>query len=107
MGAGGSHPQATMVPDPWATYKCPSANEGQATTSARPETSGRVPTNKGTFALTDPWARSCRPSEGQTTGKAPPETVTRFEQKTLCSYKRVPWRSDSVNYKGSIEHAIP
>ena len=27
----------------------------------------------------DPWARSCRPSEGQTTGKAPPETVTRVD----------------------------
>ena len=21
MGAGGSHPQATMMPDPWATYR--------------------------------------------------------------------------------------
>ena len=29
MGAGGSHPQATMMPDPWATFKSPSA--GQAT----------------------------------------------------------------------------
>ena len=35
MGAGGSHPQATMMPDPWATYRCPSAEEGQ-------------PANKGT-----------------------------------------------------------
>ena len=26
MGAGGSHPQATMMPDPWATYSRPSAN---------------------------------------------------------------------------------
>ena len=41
MGAGGSHPQATMV--------------------------------------LDPWARSCRPSQGQTTGKAPPETVTHVD----------------------------
>ena len=46
MGAGGSHPQATTMPDPWATYERPSANEGQATTSAPLET------NKGTFALT-------------------------------------------------------
>ena len=46
MGAGGSHPQATMMPDPWATYERPSANEGQATTDVPPET------NKGTFALT-------------------------------------------------------
>ena len=44
MGAGGSHPQATMIPDPLATYERPSANEGQATTRAPPET------NKGTFA---------------------------------------------------------
>ena len=29
MEAGGSHPQATMMPDPWATYRCPSAEEGQ------------------------------------------------------------------------------
>ena len=27
MGAGGSHPQATMMPDPWATFKSPSANQ--------------------------------------------------------------------------------
>ena len=46
MGAGGSQPQATMMPDPWATYERPSANEGQATTDVPPET------NKGTFALT-------------------------------------------------------
>ena len=35
-----------MMPDPCATYERPSANEGQATASAPPET------NKGTFALT-------------------------------------------------------
>ena len=46
MGAGGSHPQATMMPDPWATHERPSANESQATASAPPET------NKGIFALT-------------------------------------------------------
>ena len=23
MGAGGSHPHSAMMPDPWATYKCP------------------------------------------------------------------------------------
>ena len=45
MGAGGSHLQATMMPDPWAMYERPSANKGQATTSAPPET------NKDTFAL--------------------------------------------------------
>ena len=52
MVAGGSHPQATMMPDPWATSKCPSVNEGQATSSAPPETSGCVPANNCTFALT-------------------------------------------------------
>ena len=51
MGAGGSHPQATMMPDPWATYKRPSADEGQATTSAPPEVVSCAFANKGTFAL--------------------------------------------------------
>ena len=51
MVAGGSHPQATMMPDPWATYKRPSANEGQATNSAPPETTNCVPANQGIFAL--------------------------------------------------------
>ena len=31
MGAGGSHPQATMMPDPCATFKCPSANQAMVT----------------------------------------------------------------------------
>ena len=31
MGAGGSHPQATMMPDSWATYKCPSASQVMVT----------------------------------------------------------------------------
>ena len=51
MGAGGSHLQATMMPDPWATYKRPSADEGQSTISAPPETNRCTPANKGTFAL--------------------------------------------------------
>ena len=52
MEAGGSHPQATMMPDPWATYKRPSEDEGQTTNSASPEITRRAPTNKGTFAFT-------------------------------------------------------
>ena len=36
MGAGGSHPQATMMQGPWATYKCPSAEEGQTANDAPP-----------------------------------------------------------------------
>ena len=41
-----------MMPDPWATYKCPSTEEGQTTNSAPPEITRRAPTNKGAFALT-------------------------------------------------------
>ena len=37
MGACGSHSQATMMPDPLATYKHPSTNEGQTTTGAPPD----------------------------------------------------------------------
>ena len=51
MGAGGSHPLATMMHDSWATYKRPSADEGQATTSAPPEIASCASANKGTFAL--------------------------------------------------------
>ena len=51
MGAGGSHLQAAMMPDPWATYKRPSADEGQTTTSAPPEITTCVPAKKGTFVL--------------------------------------------------------
>ena len=55
MGAGGSHPQAVM-PDPWATNRRPSANEGQTTTGAPLETNRRatancVPADKGTIVL--------------------------------------------------------
>ena len=58
MGAGGSHPQATMMPDPWATYRCPSAEEGQPANNAPPETTSCVPANQGTFALAKrvPWS---------------------------------------------------
>ena len=42
MGAGGSHPQATMMPDPWATSSRPSASESQTTTSGSPETNSCV-----------------------------------------------------------------
>ena len=52
MGAGGSHPQATMMWDPWATYKRPSADEGQTTINAPLETTNCVPANNGTLALT-------------------------------------------------------
>ena len=48
MGAGGSHPQATMMPDPWATYKCPSARDNQAENSAPLEMDNRFPTRCST-----------------------------------------------------------
>ena len=51
MGAGGSHPQATMMPDPWATYKCPSASNNQAETTASSETN-RIPADRGVLAQT-------------------------------------------------------
>ena len=53
MRAGGSHPQATMMPDP--------------------------------------WARSCRPSEVPDHGQSSSRDghPCRFEQKTLCSCRRV------------------
>ena len=53
------------MPDPWATSKRPSTNEGQTATSAPPETNrcgsvNCVPANKGTFALTRGF-RGARP----------------------------------------------
>ena len=51
MGAGGSHPQAAMMPDPWATYKCPSANNNQAETTASSETN-RISADRGVLAQT-------------------------------------------------------
>ena len=50
MWAGGSHPQATMMQDSWATSSCPSASESHAMTSVFCETDNRVRANKGTFA---------------------------------------------------------
>ena len=49
--AGGSHPQAAMMPDPWATYKCPSASSNQAETTASSETN-RIPADRGALAQT-------------------------------------------------------
>ena len=52
MGAGGSHPQATMMPDPWPASSRLSARENQAETSAPFETDNRVPADRGAFAPT-------------------------------------------------------
>ena len=51
MAAGGSHPLAAMMPDPWATYRCSSAEEGQPANNAPLETTSCVPANQGTFML--------------------------------------------------------
>ena len=60
MGAGGSHPQAPMMPDPWATYKRPSTDEGQTTVSAPPETNRCAAADRGVFAPTR-GSRGARP----------------------------------------------
>ena len=60
MGAGGSHPQAAMMPDPWATYSRPSASDNQAMTRVPPETDSRVPANRRPFALAG-RSRDARP----------------------------------------------
>ena len=77
MGAGGSHPQAAMMPDPWATYGRPSTEEGQSTTSAPPETTRCVPANKGFFNL----ARGSR--EGRSRSTTRPQEVTSLIDETL------------------------
>ena len=51
MEAGGPHPQATMMPDPWA--KQTSSHKRRPNHDQRSsQTSACVPANKGTFALT-------------------------------------------------------
>ena len=40
-----------MMPDPWATYKCPSASDNQAETTASSETY-RIPADRGVLAQT-------------------------------------------------------
>ena len=49
--AGGSHPQAATMPDPWTTYRCPSASNNQAGTTAASETN-RIPADRGVLAQT-------------------------------------------------------
>ena len=67
MGAGGSHPQAAMMPDTWATYSRPSVKDNQAETSAPPETSSvpanrRPLTSRGGFRGTRPQSATRAPS---------------------------------------------
>ena len=66
MGAGGSHPQAAMMPDPWATGSRPSASENQPVTSVPPETVVRALSNKETFAPTGGFRRARTRSDALT-----------------------------------------
>ena len=51
MGAGGSHPQATMMSDPWASGSRPSASEKQAMTSAPSEINSLALLSQGSFVF--------------------------------------------------------
>ena len=67
MGAGGSHAQATMMPDLWSTSSRLSARENQAETSAPFETDNRVPVDRGAFAPT----RESRGARPRSAARAP------------------------------------
>ena len=60
MGAGGSHPQATMMPDPWATGSRPSASEKQAMTSAPSQINSLALLSQGSFVFPE-RVRGARP----------------------------------------------
>ena len=101
MGAGGSPPQATMMPDPWATYERPSANEGQATTGVPPET------NKGTFALTKGFreARSRSATRNMETRSMVDEAVDFYEKAT--GRDRIQKREELVNMRpGELRRSL-
>ena len=75
MGAGGSHPQATMMPDPWATYNLPSANS---------EVSSPAPLNQGSFVFPGK-ARGARPrstTRAQNNAAMLEETLSLFVEAT-------------------------
>ena len=67
MGAGGSHPQATMMSDPWATGNRHSASEKQTMTSAPSEMSSLAPLSQESFV----FPRRVR--------GAPPKSTTRAQ----------------------------
>ena len=95
MGAGGSHPQATMI-----TYTCPSASDNQAETSASSETN-RIPADRGAFAPTRGFRgaqlRSVRRapstlSRGPNLTKEESQQRNRTEQEQrLCRKKEEAW----------------
>ena len=75
MGAGGSHPQATMMPDPWATGSLPSASS---------EVSSPAPLNQGSFVLPGK-ARGARPrstTRAQNDAAMLEETLSLFVEAT-------------------------
>ena len=100
MGAGGSHPQAAMMPDPWATYKCPSASHNQAVAIASSETN-RIPADRGVLARTRVFRgarlRSARRapsthSRGPNLTKEESQQRNRTEQdQRLCRKKEEAW----------------
>ena len=98
MGAGGSHLQATVMPDPWATYKCPSARDNQAETTAE---TNRIPADRGVLAQTRMFrgarlrsatrAPSTR-SRGPNLTKEESQQRNRTEQEQrLCRKKEEAW----------------
>ena len=102
MGAGGSHPQVAMMPDSWATYKCPSASNNQAATTASSETN-RIPANQSvprcstSFIHTgsvDTFARS-ELDEGRVTAKKPHRAGTASWSEERRSMGTLPKTTDS------------
>ena len=88
-----------MMPDPWATYKRPSEDEGQTTNSALPEIIRRAPTNKGTHVLTKGF-REARAKE-----------VQRLQEKKEHAwdlYSRVPsfGRKKKEDFKKDFRHKV-
>ena len=110
MGAGGSHAQAqaAMMPDPWATYKCPSASNNQAETTASSETNRisadrsscsnqNVPPRSTFFSHTssvDTFARS-ELDEGRVTAKEPHRAGTASWSEERRSMGALPKATDS------------
>ena len=111
MRAGGSHPQAATMPDPWATYKCPSASNNQAETTASSETH-RIPADRGVLAQTRMFrgarlrsatrAPSTR-SRGPNSTKEESQQRNRTEQEQrLCRKKEEAWE---LSPKATDSHA--
>ena len=86
-----------MMPDPWATYKCPSASHNQAVAIASSETN-RIPADRGVLAQTSgARLRSARRapsthSRGPNLTKEESQQRNRTEQEQrLCRKKEEAW----------------